>query len=124
MKYALIVLTLIFCSLIWLSFREKEFTTVTHSSSEYKAVVTYSAYLSWMPRMESGGPDSPGFIEIFNSKDESMGKVPIPEIMMITELEWEDNTVTIKDIAYWNFKTGECYWWDEGEKVVVREAKN
>ena len=123
MKYALAIISIILCFIVWYMFSEKEFTTFTHSLGNYKAVCTYYTFKEWTPKLGIRS-DANGFIEIFNSKDESMGKVPVPNIQYIGNLVWKDNTVTIKDIAYWNFETGECYWWDEGEKIVVRKAKN
>lgn len=123
MKYALAIISLILCLIIWYMFSEKEFTTFTHSSGDYKAVCTYYTFKEWTPKLGIRS-DANGFIEIFNLRGESMGKVPVPNIQYIGNLVWKDNTVTIKDIAYWNFETGECYWWDEGEKVLVLNSKD
>ena len=125
MKYVLVITTLILCFIIWLCFTEKEFATVTHSSGQYRAVVTYYSYKNWIPNIGGigGGSDTSGFVEIFDSKDESMGKVPIQMLWLYTDLVWEKNSAYIQALAYWDFKTGECYFWNDDEKIVVRNPK-
>ena len=69
--------------------------------------------------------DKPGYVEIFDKKGDSLGRVPVEMLQMVQigEIEWSSEGIEIPLVGYWDFKQGTCYYWDKAtnRKVFVKQ---
>lgn len=97
--------------------------TLMDPSGQYKAVVTYRHYESWIACMPGDSSGKSGFITIYDQKGTSYGKIPVHMISQVSDLRWTENGAWIPAYCEWDFKRGIYrYWNDSQTRETVKQA--
>lgn len=87
-------------------------------SGKYTAIITHKTYLAWIPMPPGSSGDKPGYIEIFDQNEKSMGGMPL-SMLQLAQIQWHEHGASIKLVGAWDFKRGTCYYWNKsGEHKI------
>jgi len=122
-KIFLIIVVLLIIT-IFLFNHQTVYYTGMDPTNTYKVKVTYNTFLSFIPMMPGSSGDKSGYVEIFNKKLQSMGKIPI-EMLQLAQVEWVENGARIPVRAEWDFTQGTCYYWNESgnNKIFTKKGR-
>ena len=98
--------------LLALFFHRSIVETYEHPSGQYTAQLTYRTYLSLLPMMPGSSGDKPGFVEVFDVSEGSLGKMPVPMLSSV-RFEWTDRGASVWMVGDWDFDAGTCRYWNE-----------
>ena len=89
-------------------------------SGAFTAVVSYRTFYSFIPMPIGSSSDKPGFVEIFDRNNKSMGRLPIA-MLQLADIRWKKNGAFINPFHTWDFSDGSCRY--TGDTDIVRCAK-
>ncbi len=79
-----------------------EYTRVASPDGRFHAVAEYRRYEALVPMFPGGGGDKPGFVTIYTREGASCGRVPVPMVQRVHELQWGADVAEIRLAARWD----------------------
>lgn len=116
-KICLILIAIIFGILIW-AFSKVEVYRFYSPNRCFECVVKRYKYKNLIPKFPGQGSDYSCFLSIYK-KQELCGTIPVAMASMINDLEWTENTASIRTIGEWNFSDETCFYWAENGNTKV-----
>ena len=84
------------------AFSVAEYLRVTSPDGRFHAVAEYRRYEALVPMFPGGGGDKPGFVTVYTREGASCGRVAVPMVQGIHELQWGPGAAEIRLLARWD----------------------
>ncbi len=125
MKRRLITAFVAFCAVLILilglfAMHEVEGQSASDPSGDYRAVVTFHQFQSWLSRAPGDSSGKSGYITIYDRSGTSFGKIPVDMIAQLSDLRWSENGASIPAYCEWDFDRRSYGYWnaDQTRKTI------
>ena len=79
-----------------------EYERVASPDGRYVAVATYPPWAGFVPMMPGSGGDKGGWIEVLGSDGHSYGRIAVPMVSFVREIEWTPTSAHLKLVHDWS----------------------
>lgn len=89
---------------------EVEYTRIDSPNGNHVAVVTYRRYRSLWVGFPGQAGDKSGFVRIKGKDGTNYGRIPVPFVWLVRELQWAPDGAEMKLVGRWDFPKREYRW--------------
>ena len=103
---------------------EGEYARINSPDGKYTAIATYSLSQLIIPRFPGQSGDKVGYVRIEGSNGIDYGKIPVPMIYMVHDIQWTNHGAQLVAVGDWDFAKREYRYWNKDQtKQYVRHVQ-
>lgn len=101
---------------LWAGADQEQFYLDRQSpDGRYTAIATYPAWELGVMRFPGQSGDKSGFVTIYGRDGTNYGKIPVPMVHMIHDIDWSAQGARLTGIGAWDFKDWTYWYWDRDQ---------